>query len=58
MSQDTTAAKRLAEGTHIPHADFRWFTTSEGERSLQQRCTTPGGTMFWKDVPEVSEDAE
>ena len=45
--------RKLAEGTHVPHGAFRWLVDYDGERILQQRCSTSAGAEFWKDVPEV-----
>lgn len=46
----------LAGGTHIPTLNFRWYIDFDGERTLQQQCTTTGGETFWKDVPEFNSD--
>jgi formate-dependent phosphoribosylglycinamide formyltransferase (GAR transformylase) len=47
-------ARVAAQNTHIPTCSFRWMRDYDGERILQQRCTTTGGTEFWKDVQEVN----
>ena len=61
---DRAAAEQLAAGTHIPTCDLRWLVTERPHKSglgqycnhvLQQRCTTTGGQVFWKDVPMVLE---
>ena len=54
IAEQQARRAQLAQDTHIPSLRFRWYVGSDDSRLLQQRCTTPGGTPFWKDVPEFS----
>ncbi len=47
-------AERLAEGTHIPTNNFRWYVGRAGNKTLQQFCTTTSGKVFWKPIPIVT----
>lgn len=49
-------SRHLAAGTHIPTTTFRWWINCDGERILMQRCTTPGGVEFWKEIEVVGYD--